>query len=110
MQHAASGGDRRTPKKLPNEPEGRGIPGFFGLRRAQARFDQATCAGAVEDANDRALRSSQARTDGATRFLEDYVAKSNGAATATEALQGAFAGGGQYGLFRAGGIAGGRRS
>ena len=28
-------------------------------------------------ANDRALRSSQAWTDGATRFLKDYVAESN---------------------------------
>ena len=38
----------------------------------------------MEDANDRALRSSQAWTDGATRFLKDYVAESNDAATATE--------------------------
>jgi phage-related minor tail protein len=38
----------------------------------------------VEDANDRALRSSQAWTDGAARFLKDYVAESNDAATATE--------------------------
>jgi phage-related minor tail protein len=34
--------------------------------------------------NDRALRSSQAWTDGATRFLKDYVAESNDAASATE--------------------------
>jgi hypothetical protein len=34
-------------------------------------IDQATYARAVEDANDRALRSSQAWTDGATRFLKD---------------------------------------
>ena len=47
-------------------------------------IDQATYARAVEDANDRALRSSQAWTDGATRFLKDYVAESNDAATATE--------------------------
>jgi lambda family phage tail tape measure protein len=113
----------------------------------------------VEDANDRALRSSQAWTDGATRFLKDYVAESNDAATATEqafanafsgaedtlvgfintgklefqsladsiladlaritvrqtitaplagALQSAFAGGGPFGLFHEGGIAGER--
>ena len=47
-------------------------------------IDQAGYARAVEDANDRALRSSQAWTDGATRFLKDYVAESNDAATATE--------------------------
>jgi lambda family phage tail tape measure protein len=47
-------------------------------------IDQATYARAVEDANDRALRSSRAWTDGATRFLKDYVAESNDAATATE--------------------------
>jgi lambda family phage tail tape measure protein len=47
-------------------------------------IDQATYARAVKDANDRALRSSQAWTDGATRFLKDYVAESNDAATATE--------------------------
>jgi lambda family phage tail tape measure protein len=47
-------------------------------------IDQATYARAVEDANDRALRSSQAWTDGATRFLKDYVAESNDAAAATE--------------------------
>src|ERR671918_1811094 len=119
----------------------------------------ATYARAVEDANDRALRSSQAWTDGAARFLKDYVAESNDAATATErafanafsgaedalvgfiatgklefqsladniladlaritvrqtftaliagALQSAFAGGGLFGLFHEGGIAGQR--
>jgi lambda family phage tail tape measure protein len=47
-------------------------------------IDQATYARAVEDANDRALRSSQAWTDGAARFLKDYVAESNDAAAATE--------------------------
>ena len=51
---------------------------------AAGAIDQATYARAVEDANDRALRSSQAWTDGATRFLKDYVAESNDAATATE--------------------------
>jgi lambda family phage tail tape measure protein len=122
-------------------------------------IDQATYARAVEDANDRALRSSQAWTDGAARFLKDYVAESNEAATATErafanafsgaedalvgfittgklefqnladsvladlarmtvrrtitapiagALQGAFAGGGLFGLFHQGGLAGAR--
>jgi hypothetical protein len=122
-------------------------------------IDQATYARAVEDANDRALRSSQAWTDGATRFLKDYVAESNDAATATErafanafsgaedslvgfitsgklefqgladsiladlarmtvrqtitaplagAVQSAFAGGGLFGLFHEGGIAGER--
>ena len=56
-------------------------------------IDQATYARAVEDANDRALRSSQAWTDGATRFLKDYVAESNDAATATErAFANAFGG------------------
>jgi lambda family phage tail tape measure protein len=56
-------------------------------------IDQATYARAVEDANDRALRSSQAWTDGATRFLKDYVAESNDAATATErAFANAFSG------------------
>jgi lambda family phage tail tape measure protein len=120
-------------------------------------IDQRTYARAVEDANDRALRSSQAWTDGAARFLKDYVAESNDAASATErafanafsgaedslvgfistgklefqgladsiladlarttvrqtitapragALQGAFAGGGPFGLFHEGGIAG----
>jgi transposase len=43
-------------------------------------IDQASYARAVEDANDRALRSSQAWTHGATRFLKDYVAESNDAA------------------------------
>ena len=58
-------------------------------------IDQATYARAVEDANDRALGSSQAWTDGATRFLKDYVAESNDAATATErAFANAFSGAG----------------
>jgi lambda family phage tail tape measure protein len=47
-------------------------------------IDQAIYARAVEDANDRALRSSQAWNDGAIRYLQDYVAESNDAATATE--------------------------
>src|SRR5687767_10040141 len=51
---------------------------------AAGAIDLATYARAVEDANDRSLRSSQAWTDGATRFLRDYVAESNDAATATE--------------------------
>jgi lambda family phage tail tape measure protein len=56
-------------------------------------IDQATYARAVEDANDRALRSSHAWTDGATRFLKDYVAESNDAAAATErAFANAFSG------------------
>jgi lambda family phage tail tape measure protein len=60
---------------------------------AEGAIDLATYARAVEDANDRALRSSQAWTDGATRFLKDYVAESNDAATATEqALANAFSG------------------
>jgi lambda family phage tail tape measure protein len=60
---------------------------------AAGAIDQATYARAVEDANDRALRSSQAWTDGATRFLKDYVAESNDAATATErAFANAFGG------------------
>ena len=60
---------------------------------AAGAIDQATYARAVEDANDRALRSSQAWTDGATRFLKDYVAESNDAATATErAFANAFCG------------------
>jgi lambda family phage tail tape measure protein len=126
---------------------------------AAGAIDLATYARAVEDANDRALRSSQAWTDGATRFLKDYVADSNDAATATErafasafsgaenalvgfistgklefrsladsilvdlarttvrqtitaplagALRSAFAGGGLFGLFHEGGIAGER--
>jgi len=63
-----------------------------GLLQAGA-IDQATYARAVEDANDRALRSSQAWTDGATRFLKDYIAESNDAATATErAFANAFSG------------------
>ena len=60
---------------------------------AAGAIDQATYARAVEDANDRALRSSQAWTDGATRFLKDYVAESNDAAAATErAFANAFGG------------------
>jgi lambda family phage tail tape measure protein len=56
-------------------------------------IDQATYARAVDDANERALRSSQAWTDGATRFLKDYVAASNDAATATKrAFANAFSG------------------
>jgi hypothetical protein len=48
---------------------------------------------AVEDANDRALRSSQASTDGAARFLKDYVAENNDAAATTEhAFANAFSG------------------
>ena len=47
-------------------------------------IDQQTYTRAVEDANDRALRSSQAWTDGATRFLKDYVAESQDAASAAE--------------------------
>ena len=47
-------------------------------------IDQQTYARAVEEAHDRALRSSQAWTDGATRFLKDYVAESQDAASATE--------------------------
>src|ERR687892_459955 len=120
-------------------------------------IDHTTYARAVEEAHDRALRSSQVWSDGATRFLKDYVAESNDAATATErafanafsgaedslvgfiasgklefqgladsiladlarttvrqtitaplagALQSAFAGGGLFGLFHEGGIAG----
>jgi lambda family phage tail tape measure protein len=126
---------------------------------AAGAIDLATYARAAEDANDRALRSSQAWTEGATRFLKDYVAESNDAATATErafanafggaedslvgfistgklefqgladsiladlarmtvrqtitaplagALQSAFAGGGLFGVFHDGGIAGER--
>jgi len=60
---------------------------------AAGAIDLATYARAVEDANDRALRSSQEWTDGATRFLKDYVAESNDAATATEqAFANAFGG------------------
>jgi lambda family phage tail tape measure protein len=124
---------------------------------AAGAIDLAAYARAVEDANDRALRSSQAWTDGATRFIKDYVAESNDGASATErafanafsgaedalvgfattgrlelksladsiltdlacmtvrqtftapiagALQSAFAGGGLFGLFHEGGIAG----
>jgi lambda family phage tail tape measure protein len=60
---------------------------------AAGAIDQQTYSRAVEDANDRALRSSQAWTDGATRFLKDYVAESQDAATATEqAFANAFSG------------------
>jgi len=60
---------------------------------AAGAIDLATYARAAEDANDRALRSSQAWTDGATRFLQDYVAESQDAATATEqAFANAFSG------------------
>ena len=56
-------------------------------------IDQETYARAVEEANGRMLRSSQTWTDGATRFLQDYVAESQDAAAATErALSGAFTG------------------
>jgi lambda family phage tail tape measure protein len=56
-------------------------------------IDQATYARAVEEANDQLLRSSQAWTDGATRFLKDYVAESQDAASATEqAFASAFGG------------------
>ena len=126
---------------------------------AAGAIDQQTYTRAVEEANDRALRSSQAWTDGATRFLKDYVAESQDAATATErafanafsgaedalvgfistgklefqsladsiladlarttvrqtitaplagALQSTFAGGGLFGLFHEGGVAGER--
>ena len=51
---------------------------------AAGAIDQQTYTRAVEDANDRALRSSQAWTDGATRFLKDYVAESQDAASAAE--------------------------
>ena len=60
---------------------------------AAGAIDLTTYARAVEDANDRALRSSEAWTDGATKFLKDYVAESNDAATATErAFANAFSG------------------
>jgi lambda family phage tail tape measure protein len=60
---------------------------------AAGAIDQATYAKAVEDANDRALRSSQVWTDGASRFLRDYVAESQDAAVATErAFANAFSG------------------
>jgi hypothetical protein len=52
---------------------------------AAGAIDQQTYTRAVEDANDRALRSSRAWTDGATRFLKDYVAESQDAATAPSA-------------------------
>jgi magnesium-transporting ATPase (P-type) len=56
-------------------------------------IDQQTCTRAVEGANDRALRSSHAWTDGATRLLKDYVAESRDAAAATEqAFANAFSG------------------
>jgi lambda family phage tail tape measure protein len=56
-------------------------------------IDQETYAQAVEEANGRMLRSSQAWTDGAARFLQDYVAESQDASAATErALAGAFSG------------------
>jgi lambda family phage tail tape measure protein len=138
------------------EQQGAEIEKLNELLQAGA-IDLATYARAVEDASDRALRSSQAWTDGATRFLKDYVAESNDAATATErafanafsgaedslvgfintgklefqslvdsvladlarttvrqtltaplagALQSAFAGGGLFGVFHEGGIAG----
>jgi lambda family phage tail tape measure protein len=126
---------------------------------AAGAVDLATHARAVEDANDQLLHSSQAWTDGATRFLRDYVAEAQDAGTATErafanafggaedslvgfitsgklefqgladsvladlarmtvrqtftaplagALQSAFAGGGLFGPFHEGGIAGER--
>jgi lambda family phage tail tape measure protein len=56
-------------------------------------IDQTTYARAVENANDRLLRSSQAWTDGATRFLRDYVAEAQDTANATErAFANAFGG------------------
>jgi lambda family phage tail tape measure protein len=51
---------------------------------AAGAIDPATYARAAEEANERAHRSSQAWTEGATRFLKDYVAESNDAASATE--------------------------
>jgi lambda family phage tail tape measure protein len=65
------------------EQHAAGVAKLNELLQAGA-IDQATYARAVEDANDRALRSSQAWTDGATRFLKDYVAESQDAASATE--------------------------
>ena len=60
---------------------------------AAGAIDQQTYTRAVEEANDRALGSSQAWTDGATRFLKDYVAESQDAASAAErALGQAFSG------------------
>ena len=44
---------------------------------AAGAIDQAAYARAVENSNDRALRSSQAWTDGATSFLKDYAAEAN---------------------------------
>jgi lambda family phage tail tape measure protein len=56
-------------------------------------IDLATYARAAEEANERALRSSQEWSDGATRFFKDYVAESNDAAAATEqAFANAFSG------------------
>ena len=56
-------------------------------------IDQETYSRAVEEANGRQLRSSQAWTDGATRFFQDYVAESQDAAAVTDrALAGAFTG------------------
>jgi hypothetical protein len=49
-----------------------------------AAIDQETHPRAAEEANGRLLRSSQAWTDCAARFLQDYVAESEDAATATE--------------------------
>ena len=51
---------------------------------AAGAIDQQTYGRAVEEANDRALRSSQAWTDGASRFLKDYVGESQDAASAAE--------------------------
>jgi lambda family phage tail tape measure protein len=60
---------------------------------AAGAIDQQTYARAVEQANDQALRSSQVWTDGAARFLKDYVAESQDAASATEqAFASAFGG------------------
>jgi hypothetical protein len=60
---------------------------------AAGAIDQATYARAVEDANNQLLRSSQEWTDGAARFLQDYVAETQDAATATErAFASAFGG------------------
>jgi Lambda phage tail tape-measure protein (Tape_meas_lam_C) len=59
---------------------------------AAGAIDQQTYTRAVEEANDRALRSSQAWTDGATRFLKDYVAESQDVASATERAFASFLG------------------
>ena len=60
---------------------------------AAGAIDQQTYGRAVEEANDRALRSSQAWTDGASRFLKHYVAESQDAAsTAERAFGQAFSG------------------